>query len=479
MKRNRTFVKLSVVLAGWLSLAGTSLQAQSQQGGEPPKAPARTYGPIGVDDQQDQNQTPETLLPDNRPLTGFQETTVGTPMERHSYWVPGVSYYNVVQSNGQLQGGGNNWNSTSYITGNVSLLENWSRSQLALNYSGGGDLSTDSSIGNGWFQQLSASQTFNWKRMQLVLLDEFAYLPQAQFGFGAGTGLALPGVGGTLGGTLTGLAPGFNPGQTIFTTIGPRYMNTGGLQANYLLTARSSITVGGLISILRFSEPGNIEDNDYIGNAGFNYQISRNDTLGLQYRYSSFRYLNSPQAIGDHTIQVAYGRKITGRLALQLSAGPEITNFRVALGPGGKRHIGGSGSANLAYAFQRGTLTANYLHGVTGGSGVFQGALTDQVTGTGTRKLNRVWSGDAHMGYARNRNAETLQGSSNINYNTFFAGAAASRPLGRNAGFTVGYTAYVNDSTSTICAGSNCSSSFTVHQISVGVNWHSRPLVLR
>jgi len=141
--------------------------------------------------------------------------------------------------------------------------------------------------------------------------------------------------------------------------------------------------------------------------------------------------------------------------------------------------VGGSGNANLAYAFERGNVTANYFHGVTSGSGVFQGAVTDQVTVTVMRRLNRVWSGDAHMGYARNRNAETIQGVSSINYNSIFAGASATHPLGRNAGFTVGYTAYVNDSNSTICAGSNCSSSFTVHQISVGLNWHARPFVLR
>ena len=141
--------------------------------------------------------------------------------------------------------------------------------------------------------------------------------------------------------------------------------------------------------------------------------------------------------------------------------------------------VGGSGSANLAYLFERGTIAANYYHGVTAGSGVFQGAITDQVTATGKRRLNRVWSGDAQMGYARNRNLQTLQGVSSTTYNSFFGGASVTHPLGRNAGFTVGYTAYVSDSNSTICAGTNCSSSYTVHQISVGLNWHARPFVLR
>src|SRR5262245_18384444 len=136
---------------GWL--AGTTVYAQDQQGGEPPKPPARAYGPLGVDDQQDQQNPTADYQPDTRPMTGFQQPTVGTPTERHSYWVPGVSYYNYIQSNGDVLGGGSDWHSTSSLSGNVTLLENWRRSQLTLNLSGGGSFSTDDAVGNGWFQQ--------------------------------------------------------------------------------------------------------------------------------------------------------------------------------------------------------------------------------------------------------------------------------------------------------------------------------------
>jgi|KBSMisStaDraftv2_1062788.scaffolds.fasta_scaffold11022_4 hypothetical protein len=479
MNRSWRFVKMWMLAGTCIFLAGTRAHAQDQQSSEPPKAPAKTYGPLGVDNQQDQNQTPDAYQPDTRPLTGFQQPTVGTPTERHSYWVPGVSYYNFIQSNGNIGGGESNWSSTSYLSGNVSLVENWSRSQLMMNYSGGGNFSTDSSIGNGWFQQLGATQTFNWARLQLVLLDEFAYLPQSQFGFGAGTGLSVPGVGGTLGGGLTGVGSGFTPGQTIFSAVGPRYFNTAGVQITYQLSARSSVTMGGLYSLLRFSDEGNIESDQYVGNVGYNYQITKNNTIGLQYRFSSFHYLNDPQAIGDHMFQVVFGRKITGRLALTLSGGPEITNFRVAQPPATKtQYVAGSGGASLSYLVPKGSLTASYFHGITAGSGVFLGATTDQVTGSATRKLSRVWSGEVHAGYARNRNAETVQGVTSTNYDSFFGGVSAARPLGRNAAFSVGYTAYVERADLSACTGS-CSSSFTTNQISVGVSWHARPFVLR
>jgi hypothetical protein len=402
-------------------------------------------------------------------------------MERHSYWVPGVSYYNFIQSNDQSQGGGSGWTSSNYLAGNLSLLENWSRSQLAVNYSGGGNFSTDSSVGNGWFQQVGATQTVTWERVQLTLLDQFSYLPQSQFGFGAGTGLAQPGIGGSLGVGSTGVGLGLDPSQSIFTAIGPRYSNTFGTQVNYQLSARSSVTIGGVYSLLRFSQAGNIESDNYIGNAGYNYQITRKDTLGLIYRYSSFHYIGIDQAIGDQIIQAAYGRKITGRLALQLTGGPDITHFRLVLqGTNGKtRSVSGSGSATITYVIPKGNLSLSYFHGVTSGSGVFLGATSDQITGSASRKLTRVWSGDAHAGYARNRNAQTAQGTANPNFDTVFAGASVARALGRNANFSLGYTAYIEKANSTVCAGANCGSDFTSHQISVGLSWHTRPFVLR
>jgi hypothetical protein len=475
-------LKLLLSLSACLCLAGSQVRAQDQDSSAPPKPPAKVYGPIGVDDQQDQEQqqTPDQLQPDNRPLTGFLEPTIGSPPERHSYWVPGVSYNNFVQNNGQVQGGGTSWNSTNYLAGSVTLLENWSRAQLLVNYTGGGEFSTDPAIGNGWFSQLNLYQTFRWERLQLTFLDEFVYLPQALFGFGAGTNLGLPGVGGSLAGVTSGLAPGYTPGQTIFSAVGPRNMNTAGVQVNYQLTRRSSITLGGIFSVLRFSDPGNIDSNDYIGTAGYNYEISRKDSIGVVYRYSAYHYLDNPQAVGDQMFHVAYGRKITGRLALELTAGPEITNFRIPLaGTTKTQYIAGSGSASLTYAFARGSVSAGYFHGVTGGSGVFYGALTDNLTASATRKLTRVWTASLHVGYAHNRNEETSSTVGSTDYNTIFAGGSLTRPLGRNANLFVGYTAFVENANSTICAGANCGSSFTTNQISVGLSWHARPFVLR
>src|SRR5258708_16633712 len=466
-----TMKALIVVMAACGVVAG--VRAQDSQPVEKPKPAAKAYGPIGAEDQE-QNQSPDAMLPDNRPLTGIQDPTIGGPPEQHSYWVPGLSYYNFMRSNGQIQGGGSEWNSTSYVSGNVSLLENFSRSRFMLNYSGGGDFSTDSAQGNGWFSQLGTSMVFNWERWQLTVVEQFAYLPQSQFGFGSGTGLSLPGIGGTLGSGSTGLGGGLNPGGSIFSSIGPRYTNSAGAQINYSITPRSSVTLGGVYGLLRFTTPGNIESNNYTANAGYNYQISRQDTIGVVYRFNAFHYLGLPQALGDHTIQAAYSRKITGRMALQVTGGPEITEYRnPQLGGTKTQFISGAASASLSYAVAKGSVGISYQHGVTAGSGVFVGAITDQVTGSASRSLTRVWSGDMHGGFSRNRNAETAPGLANPSFNSVFAGGSIGRPLGRNANFSLGYTAYL-ETTNNVGGYS-----FTTHQVSLGLSWHSRPLVLR
>jgi len=437
MKSWKRFLSAATVLAG-MSMFSVENRAQDQQNVAPPKPAAKVLFPIWVGNDQEPDQQIEGLQPDERPLTGFQQPTIGTPPERHSYWIPGISYTNFIQSNALTFGGGNNWNSTSYVTGNLSLLHNWSRSQLALNYSGGRVFSSDPLLGSGQFEQLSAVQAFDWRRWQLTLLDQFAYLPLSQFGFGAGTGIATPGVGGPLVPITPGLQNGFAPNQSIFTTIGPQYSNTFGPQITYKLTPRGSFAISGVLGVLRFTNPGNIESNQVILNAGYTYRLSKRDTVGLSYRFSAYHFINLPQAIGDHVVQVAYGKKVTGRLALQLSGGPELSEFRTPPGVGAKSgYLWGSGSANLSYSFSFGSLSLSYLHGVNNGGGAFVGGTTDQTTGSAARRLSRLWSGNTSLGYARNRRVATLTGAQNQVYNAIYAGAGLARPMGRNTKFYI------------------------------------------
>jgi hypothetical protein len=472
--------------AGLLCLGAAVASAQDpQQDTSQPRPAARTYPPIGSRDQDpnaDQDSTPP-LQPDTRPLTGVQESTLGSPELRHSYWVPGFEYSNSVSSTALNQTTGSNWNSTSFIAGSFSLLQAWRHSQLSVNYTGGGFLSTASSQGNGngYFHQFGLTQAFKWRRWELVLLDQFSYLPEAAFGFGAGTGIAAPGIGGSLGTVLPGLQSNYQPNQSIFTSVGTRYTNSLTSQAAYAISRRSSINVAGSIGILRFLEAGNIDTNDVIFNAGYNYSLSKRDTIGVLYRFTADRYPGNPQAVNDHVVQAAYGRKITGRLALQLFGGPDVTNFRVPIGRA-TQQVGIAGGATLTYALSSNlnNISFSYNHGVSNGSGVQIGSSSDLVESQLSRRLSRYWLGNFNFGYARNNSLGNSDGGQDSQtFDSYFIGGDLNRPLGRSSKLSLGYTVQIQNSNQAVCSAGRCDTNYTSHRIFAALSWHARPLVLR
>jgi hypothetical protein len=472
-------VRMLTGFAGALLFAFGAASAGAQEPAEDarPKPAARGFPPLGEDDGNQPDR--DALQPDTRPLTGVQNATLGRIVSEHSYWIPGIQYGNTIQNNGAGSQGQSSWSITNYLSGNASLLEDWKSAQLSLNYSGGGTFSTNSAQGNGYFHQFGLVQAFEWSRWQLQFLDQFSYLPESQFGFGGGSSLGIPGIGGSLGPPLPGVGGSFTPNDTIFTARGPRYNNSFTTQVAYQLSPRSSINVAGSYGILRYIDPGNIESNDVIANAGYNYQLTKKDSIGLSYLFSRFSYIGNPQAIDDQVISLAYGRKITGRMALQGYGGPEITTFAIPLG-NETRRISGSGGATLTYQFSKSGLDLSYSHAVSGGSGVFAGASTDQIqTGLG-RNFGRALQAHVNFGFARNKGIGGAQTqAAGQSFNSWFVGGGLNRSLGPDASFSLGYTARIQSTGVSPCPAGGCSSSSTQHQIGMTLQWHTRPLLLR
>jgi hypothetical protein len=418
--------------------------------------------------------TRNSWQPDTTPLTGLETPTIGNPAMRHSYWVPGLQYGGTVQSGPLGASNSSDWFATHYVAGTLSLLKSSTRSTLGLNYSGGGLTTTQSGRDGGWYQQLAAAQTFQFKRWQWQWADQFAYLPETQFGFGAGTGLAIPGIAGALGPTLPGTP---QPNQGIFSVTGPRYSNVAVIQGTYQLSARQSITVGGLDGILHFTDAQNVDSSNYIGNFGYDYALTNADSVGLMYRFGAYHFQGQPQAYGDSSISLAYGRKITRRLALQAYLGPDFIDYRVPIG-GTSSRLAVIGAVNLTYGHERGGVSIGYNHGLSAGSGVLVGAETDQVTFTGRRQLNRLWSASANVGYAANRALANSNSAGYGSYDNYFAGGGLSRPIGRNLDFGMSYTSYIQQGHPQGCALTNCHTDSLQHAITVFLQWHLRPLVL-
>jgi hypothetical protein len=458
-----------------LAFAGAvSVCAQQPPESAPPKPAARSIPPIPDANQPDDSQTPGgQLQPDTTPLTGLLTPTLGTPALEHSFVIIGAQFASTIQSAGL---GSSGWYANNYLLGNFSLFRNWRQALTVINYSGGGYVSTNSSLGSGSYQDFSLFQDFHTARWDLSLADVFVYLPQSQFGFGGGTNLSQPGTGGTLGVPVPGIGGG--PNQNIFSATGTRYTNTAVAQANYTITARDSLTFSGSYGNLRFTNSENQNTDTIMGGIGYNHEFTKVDTIGLFYDFSAYHYSGLSQAYGSHSIGVAYGRKITGRLALQLSGGPQINTYRIPLN-GSSQVVTGFGSAMLSYGLQNGNINLAYRHGLSNGSGVLVGSQLDQVTLGATHRFNRVWTGLANFGYSRNSPLVSIPDSGNATYNDWFAGVGVSRPFGRDVLFSIAYTANLERANQPGCTGTSCNTDFTQHVISLSLQWHTRPFVLR
>jgi len=481
IRLRREFFLVLLVAAMHLGVGAYSASAQDQT--QPPSEetpkPAGSSVPIPVinsGDQQDQNGQ-SNLSPDANPLTGVVTPTLGAPEIRHSYWVPGVQWSGVMQSNSYNQTANSAWLMNNFLVANLSLLQSWSHSQLNINYSGGGFFSTDSTQGNGTVQQLAASQSFQWNRWQFQLLDEFSYLPQTSLGFGGGTGLGVPGIGGSLGPVIPGIGGGYVPNQSIYLAEGPRYSNASVVQMTYMISPRGSLTVSGSYGVLNFVDAGNVDDQMTTATIGYNYLLSREASVGLFYQFGAYHFSGQPDAYGSHSLNFAYGRKLTGRLALQTYIGPLFTTSRISTNGDTVSH-GVNVGASLTLGFRNGNLTGNYNHGISGGSGILNGSTVDQMNFGLSHGLSRVWSGQINVGYGHNTPIEGFGSVESQAYNTWNFGGGVSRPFGRNVSLAIAYNATITKNSLPGCTSGNCDENSTYNYVTINFQWHSRPFVL-
>ncbi|MGH9738314.1 MAG: hypothetical protein ACRD4X_06955, partial [Candidatus Acidiferrales bacterium] len=266
--------------------------------------------------------------------------------------------------------------------------------------------------------------------------------------------------------------------------------NASVLQLETFVTPRSSITMTGGYSLLHFFGNNLDDSGDATFQGGYNYQLTRHDTVAATYAFSNFRFSSLNESIYTHSIEGSYGRLVTGRLALQIAAGPELAVFNQGGGTSGGT-VGGLGASNgssthvywtlnssLNYQYQRTRLGVSYWHGVTEGSGVLAGAQTDFATGSWTRQMSRTFSSGLSAGYSRNASLP-IAGStaSGENYDYWFAGASFARPFTETLALTVSYQMQYQTSNTTFCIGPACGMSIVRHLISVGLSWHERPLL--
>lgn len=476
---------LAAVLVSFsLSICG-ALGQQKQAG---PSSPVAPYTPLDARSNPNQTDGKESspsatdavpMASDKRPLSGAQELTLGHVPTSHSFLLPSLLYAQILDTNVLGSADAPKRGVLSTMMGRLVLRREWSRYHLNADYAGGGFFSSTNSNLNAAFHRFSLSQTITGRRWTLLFADQIDYSPESSFGFGAFAGLggSGPGSGGVLGAPPSGLSPAFLPSQTILTGRTMRISNTFVGEVDYVVSPRSSFTISGSYAILHFRDPGLIDSKNAMFRTGYNYDLTKRDSLAIIYGFGMLRFGVVARDIKDHLVQIAYGRRITGRLALQLAAGPQITMFRNDLN-GSDKQLFWSAQTSLLYRQRNTNVGLSYLRFVTGGSGVVTGgAATNAVQAMLARQLSRKWSGFLGLGYARNsslRPTTTLVAGSS--YNAWYANAGLSRQVGRYAGLDFSYGLQLQHSDVPLCIARVCGMSLVRHQIGLGFNWSFRPI---
>jgi hypothetical protein len=469
-------------------------KAQAQQQGEPPAptpadqaaAPIPAYrSPLAsaADNGDDGGliSDPNKLIPDSNALTGAEAFSLGHLAGRHSFWQPHVDFTSTLSSNGLSSTTNTGWTTWSTIYGGIDLHRISGNSDLGLLYSGGASVSNDGNSNNGVIQNLEVVEKLAYRRATISLLDQLNYLPENAFGSQFGN------IGTPVGSGSIGLQPGLGPGQSILTASGQRLSNAFVPEVDVKLTTRASLTFVGDYSVLHFFDNNLLNSYNAGGQVGYNYELTRKDTVGISYGFNAFRYSNFNQSINDNVVHISYGRRVTGRLAFRIAAGPEYTSFQTSITstpvtgtmPSPSSSLSWSLSTSLTYQLRRTGLGLNYAHGVSGGSGVQAGALTDTVSGFATRQLSRTFSGNWNLSYGRN-NGLTVNAPGSTTANQTFSywsnNIGLNHAMGRTMNLSLNYLLQYQNSNSAFCVGPTCGSSFVVHQVLFSLGWHDHPI---
>jgi hypothetical protein len=474
---------LAVICAAMLGVPAARAQQQSQgQAAQPIPAYHSPLASAADNGAVDPNADPQKLGPDTRSLTGVQDFSLGVPAETHSFWQPHFDLSGMVDSDPLDASGNTGWTTFTSFSGGVDLHRNSGNSALTLSYIGGGSFSNSGDSSNGVIQGLNLSEKLTYRRYAITFFDQLMYAPQTTLGAtGLSGGPSLPDGGSSLG-------SGYNPGQSILTARGQRLINSTDAEVDAFLTARSSLTFVGGYSLLDSVDDSQLNYGNVIFSAGYNYQQSRANTFGLSYQYSAFNYSNFDQSIKTNVVLLSYGRRITGKLAFRVAGGPDIAFLHIPItttpggtgspSPSSTTQVYGSFNANLQYQLQRGSLSASYNHGVTGGSGVLAGSVADNVTGTVARQFSRTFSGGWNVGYSRNHGL-SVSGTTAASIQTFdywFTGFNLSHPWGRSLVLNLSYQLQYQNSNAPVCTGPGCGTSITRNQISFGLGWRHQPI---
>jgi hypothetical protein len=487
MKSQKIVLGIAVSVALCFTAAHAQDQKSDPQSGSP-SAPSDSgasdnYGkkPAAVARGVSQSYSPQSydptqVQPDTNTLSGAENLGVGSLTHARNIFDPSITGSVLGMTAPTGTGTQTTFGQEGIFGGSLVFNRIWDRYNFTASYNGGENISRNLSNSNsGQFHDLTLAQEIEFARWRLRLRDDFITSPGAAF---TGTGMGGPGLIGQFSdmmGGLTGVAQRFMPAQTIQTGSARRYENAALGQAEYSFSRRSAITFSGSYGLLRFADAGYIDSHMVSSQVGYDYMLDPKNSIAVIAGYGNIDYSGTPNvgnSTSDYTAAFAYGRKITGRLAFQVAVGPE--RIQVLGSPSGTfQRWMESVRSSLTYQRRRDGYSFSYSRGLTGGSGVFIGAVSDTFNASAHRQFSRFWTGTVTGGYAFNKSLAPAN-SPTSSFANWFVGGNVNRQLGRHAqiGFNYGLQKQENPAT---CPVANCGVNDIQQSFGMTVNWHLHP----
>jgi hypothetical protein len=471
-----------VILACILFCAAVA-QAQDT----PKPEPQKPLTPLGTDDGSSQaggkaevpySEPEPAVLPDSRPITGFESLSLGMKAANRNVLLPSFTVSTAIQSS-PYQGSQANTigiESTTTLAGRLAMNRTTQLTSLTLDYTAGGSFSSDPNQGSSALQSLNITDSLRRGRWSFTVGDRLFYASSSPFGYGGLGGIGNYGVGLNDGGS--GFRPGVSPDQSILLSGTPQISNTAVFQTSYALTHRSYFTAGVSYGLLNILGGGLLNNSDVSFQTGYGYMASRHDTIGISYGYSRFMYSGSVPASQGHVVQFTYARQITGRLSLVAGGGPAYQIYNSPLlGPSNVLSWAASGS--LSYALGYLSTSLNYSHGQSGGSGIFPGAETDSLTASAARAITRNWSGSISAGFGKSSALQQTSAAANLKSpESFYAVATASRKIFQRGSLSLSYGISRQLNLGVVCSLPICQVGALSQTGTIGYSWALRPIIL-
>ena len=336
-------------------------------------------------------------------------------------------------------------NSSTNLSGDLAFITNSALYPFNTVFSGGRAWSSSGQSSYDFFN-LSMTQGIHAQRWTFSLSDSVSYLPGT-----ATTGLSgVPGVGDM------GINPaqpgttGTSPSQGVLTGFSSRVSNSSGLSVGRPITGKTSINASGTYSLTRFlsnssstanaSNPG-LDNDSESASLGLSHRIDARNSAGGNYSYSRSTFSGANFGIpapgfSSQSASLQYSHQFTRKFGMSASAGPQWND---AGAPGSSRALSlfANLSANYSGKFSQATMA--YTRSSNSGSGVVGGAISDSVSFSTGRTLDRVWFCALSTAYTQSSqlpSAATLP----FTFHTTVMGVQVSRAIVRSLSAYASYT---------------------------------------